>query len=235
MGTPVSDTVQNSDVGTTDSCLLSVSDVFADLTPQQMEEIERAVSVKEVEKGRIIYMPEDSGEVLFILKRGRVQLYRLSADGRKLVLSILGPGTIFGEMSLVGQGMHQTFAEAVEDSTVCVLGREDVERLILSKPQVALRLVAVIGERLTEAESRLRDIAFKSVPARVASLLLRLAGEDGNQVEGFTHQELSEIIGTYRETTTQTLNDFRNRGYIVIGRKHIEILNAGALKQIAES
>lgn len=235
MGMPVSDAIRHSDIDAADSCLLSVSDIFADLTPQQMDEIERAIIVKEVEKGRIIYMPEDSGEVLFILKRGRVQLYRLSADGRKLVLSILGPGTIFGEMSLVGQGMHQTFAEAVEDSTVCVLGREDVERLILSKPQVALRLVAVIGERLTEAESRLKDIAFKSVPARVASLLLRLAGENSNQVEGFTHQELSEIIGTYRETTTQTLNDFRNQGYIAIGRKHIEILNADALKQIAES
>jgi len=235
MGTHTSEIIQDSDCEPTGCCLLSVTDIFTDLTPQQVDEIERAISVKEVEKGRIIYMPEDSGEVLFILRRGRVQLYRLSADGRKLVLSILGPGTIFGEMSLVGQGMHQTFAEAVEDSTVCVMGRADVERLILSEPQVALRLVAVIGQRLTEAESRLRDIAFKSVPARVASLLLRLAGENGAVVEGFTHQELSEIIGTYRETTTQTLNEFRNRGYLVIGRKHIEILNADALKQIADN
>jgi CRP/FNR family transcriptional regulator, cyclic AMP receptor protein len=235
MGTSTSEIIQESDCESAGCCLLSVTDIFTDLTPQQVDEIERTISVKEVEKGRIIYMPEDSGEVLFILRRGRVQLYRLSADGRKLVLSILGPGTIFGEMSLVGQGMHQTFAEAVEDSTVCVMGREDVERLILNEPQVALRLVAVIGERLTEAESRLRDIAFKSVPARVASLLLRLAGNSGTAVEGFTHQELSEIIGTYRETTTQTLNEFRSRGYIVIGRKHIDILNAAALKQIADN
>ena len=88
-------------------CLLSATDIFQDLTPEEVEEIHSTITVKEVEKGRIIYMPEDSGEVLFILRQGRVQLYRLSADGRKLVLSIVGPGAIFGEMSLVGQGMHQ--------------------------------------------------------------------------------------------------------------------------------
>jgi len=216
------------------NCFLSTADIFQDLTPADIEDIDRMLSIREVSKGHIIYMPEDTGEVLFILKTGRVQLYRLSADGRKLVLSILRPGSIFGEMSIVGQGMRETFAEAAEDSVVCVMRRQDLERLILNRPQVALRLVSVIGQRLTETEGRLRDIAFKSVSGRVASLLLRLAPEGSAEIEGFTHQEISEIVGTYRETTTQTLNEFRGRGLIEIGRKRIRILDAKELRRVAE-
>ena len=214
--------------------VLSAAELFQDLSERELAEIEHALSMRKVEKGHIIYMPEDTGEVLFVLRQGRVQLYRLSSDGRKLVLSILGPGSIFGEMSIIGQGMHETFAEALENSVLCVMGRHDVERLILNKPQVALRLVTIIGKRLMEAESRLRDLAFKSVSARLASLLLKLADEDGHQIEGFTHQELSEMVGTYRETTTQTLNDFRNQNLISIARKRITILDPEGLRRRAE-
>jgi CRP-like cAMP-binding protein len=215
-------------------CITSASDVFHDLNAEEIDKINQIMAVKHVEKGRIIYMPEDEGGMLFILRQGRIQLYRLSADGRKLVLSILAPGGIFGEMSMVGQGLYQTFAEAVEDSVVCSLAREDLERLILDYPQIALRLVNVIGQRLAETESRLKDIAFKSVPARIASLLLQLAGGGRLEVDGFTHQEISEIVGTYRETTTQTLNEFRAQGLISIGRKHIEILDMEGLRKVAQ-
>lgn len=216
-------------------CLMSAVDIFYDLNEEEIERMNRVISVRDVEKGRIIYMPEDTGSMIYILWDGRIQLYRLSVDGRKLVLSILGPGGIFGEMSMVGEGLYQTFAEAVEDSVVCALGRDDLERLILDCPQITLRLVNVIGQRLAETESRLTGIAFKSVPARIASLLLQLAGDGRMEVNGFTHQEISEIVGTYRETTTQTLNDFRHQGLIAMGRKHIEILDMQGLSEVAES
>ena len=216
-------------------CVMSAVDVFFDLREEEIERINRVMSLREVSKGRIIYMPNDAGENLYILKQGRVQLYRLSTDGRKLVLTILGPGGLFGEMSMVGDGEYQTFAEAMDDSVVCVLGRAEMEWLIMECPQIALRLVNVIGQRLAETESRLKDIAFKSVPARIATLLLRLAGEGRMEIHGYTHQEISEIVGTYRETTTQTLNDFRAQGLIAISRKHIEILDEEGLSRIAEN
>ncbi len=215
-------------------CLMSAADVFSDLCDVDIARLNEAITTREVEKGRIIYMPEDIGGTLFILKQGRIQLYRLSSDGRKLVLAILGRGGLFGEMSMVGEGRYQTFAEAVEDSKVCTLSRQDMEHLILECPHIALRLVNVIGQRLAETESRLKDIAFKNVPARIAALLLQLAGDGKFTVAGYTHQEISEIVGTYRETTTQTLNDFRAQGLIDIKRKHIEILDVERLKKAAE-
>jgi CRP/FNR family cyclic AMP-dependent transcriptional regulator len=214
---------------------LRMVDIFRDLSEAEVQEIDRATTITTAHRGKILYMPEDTGEVLFMLKEGRVQLYRISPEGKKLVIATIGPGTVFGEMAFIGQGMHNSFAEALEDCVLCVMSRTDVERMLVTKPQVALRIFEVLGRRLKEAETRLAEIAFKSIPARLASLLLQLAEEQGSStIAGLTHQNLGEQIGTYRETTTQTLNIFKNAGLIDIGRKKITILDGDGLRRIAD-
>jgi CRP/FNR family cyclic AMP-dependent transcriptional regulator len=211
---------------------LQMVSIFQDLTEAEIEEIDRATTMTSCRRGKILYMPEDTSEVLFLLKQGRVQLYRISPDGKKLVISTLGPGAVFGEMAFIGQGMHNTFAE---ECVICVMSRNDVERMLLTKPRVALRIFEALGQRLMELEARQEEIAFKGIPARLASLLLQLADERGDDtITGFTHQDLGERIGTYRETTTQTLNTFKAEGLIDIGRKRITILERKGLERIAE-
>lgn len=212
---------------------LKTVDIFRDLTDDELAAIENSVSVIPCAEGKIFYGPEDSGEALFILKEGKVQLYRISPDGRKLVTNTLASGTIFGEMTLIGQGMYDSFAEAIEDCSVCKMDREDVERLLMGNPCVALRILEVIGGRLLEVEARLEDIAFKTVAGRLASLLLRLMNEEGTTIRGRTHQNLADDIGTHRETTTQTLTKFRVMGLVDTGRKRIEILDPEGLQDIA--
>lgn len=215
---------------------LSELTVFQDLSPREMQELNRIITMSTVPRGRVFYRPEEPGEVLFILKEGRVQLYRISPEGKKLVITTLGPHTLFGEMALLGTKMHNTFAEAIDDCLICVMSRTDLERLILNKPQVALRILEVTGKRLREAEERLENMAFKGIPARLASLLLRLAEEQGNdEIAGLTHQDLAESVGTYRETATQVLNDLKAQGLIEIGRKRIKVLDTPRLTEIAES
>ena len=215
---------------------LSELTVFQDLTPREMEDLNRITTMSTVAKGRVFYRPEEPGEVMFILKEGRVQLYRISPEGKKLVITTLGSHTLFGEMALLGTKLHNTFAEAVEDCLICVMSRNDLERLILNKPQVALRILEITGRRLREAEERLENMAFKGIPARLASLLLRLAEEQGSQeIVGLTHQDLAESVGTYRETATQVLNDLKSEGYIDIGRKRIVILDPEGLSAVAEA
>ncbi len=215
---------------------LSSIQVFRDLTPSDLAMMDKQTTMSTCQAGKIFYMPEDSGEVLFLLKKGRVQLYRIAPNGKKLVVATLGAGAIFGEMSLVGQGMHNTFAESVDECVLCVMSRSDVERLVREKPEVAFRFVEVMGNRLTQLESRLEDIAFKSIPARLATLLLSLDEEQGGSgvVKGFTHQDFSEMLGTYRETVTQTLNDLKVDGVVDIGRKKVFLLDKPALQEIAE-
>jgi CRP/FNR family transcriptional regulator, cyclic AMP receptor protein len=215
---------------------LSELTVFQDLSPREMQELNRIITISTVPRGRVFYRPEEPGEVIFILKEGRVQLYRISPEGKKLVITTLGPDTLFGEMALLGTKMHNTFAEALDDCIICVMSRTDLERLILNKPQVALRILEVTGKRLREAEERLENMAFKGIPARLASLLLRLAEEQHtDEISGLTHQDLAESVGTYRETATQVLNDLKSQELIEIGRKRIKILDFVKLAEIAET
>jgi CRP-like cAMP-binding protein len=208
-------------------------DVFQSLSRAEMEEMDRTTTMSTCRPGKVFYQPEDTSEVLFILKKGHVQLYRISSEGKKLVVATIGPGTIFGEMAIVGQGMQNTFAEAVDDCLLCVMSRHDVERLILSKPAVALHFMQVMAERLRRAETRLEEMAFKSIPARLALLLLHLRQQQGDRISGYSHQDLAEAIGTYRETTTQTLNGFKASAFIEIGRKRLDILDPAGLEKVA--
>ncbi len=215
---------------------LSELAVFQDLSPREMQELNRITTMSTVQRGRVFYRPEEPGEVMFILKEGRVQLYRISPEGKKLVITTLGPHTLFGEMALLGTKMHNTFAEAIDDCLICVMSRTDLERLILNKPQVALRILEITGKRLREAEERLENMAFKGIPARLASLLLRLSQEQGSlEITGLTHQDLAESVGTYRETATQVLNDLKSQGLIDIGRKRITLLDVDGLTEVAEN
>lgn len=215
---------------------LSDVDLFRDLSDRDMTELDRMTTITSVPRGRVFYQPEDVGEVLFLVKSGQVQLYRISPEGKKLVIATLGHGTLFGEMALLGQQMHNAFAEALDDCLILVMSRADLERLILNKPVVGLRMLEITGRRLNDAEARLEDMAFKGIPARLASLLLRLAAErDSRDILGLTHQDLAETIGTYRETATQVLNDMKAQGLIEIGRKRITIKDPDKLLEVANS
>jgi CRP/FNR family cyclic AMP-dependent transcriptional regulator len=215
---------------------LSGVELFRDLSDRDRTELERMTTITNVPRGRIFYQPEDVSEVLFLIKQGRVQLYRISPEGKKLVIATLGTGTLFGEMALLGQQMHNAFAEAMDDCVILVMSRTDLERLILSKPILGQRMLEITDRRLSDAESRLEDMAFKGIPARLASLLLRLAAErNAQEIVGLTHQDLAETIGTYRETATQVLNDMKLAGLIEIGRKRIAILDRARLLELAQS
>ena len=212
---------------------LSDTDIFRDLSARELEELDRLTAMSTCRKGKVFYTPGETGEVLFILKRGRVNLYRINAEGKKLVTASVESGTVFGEMTLVGQGMPDTFAEAAEECTLCVMSRSDVEHLLLSKPRVALRFMELMAKRLREMETRMETVAFKSVPTRIATFLLQLADEESQQIAGVSHQDLADMVGTYRETVTRILNEFRSEGHIELGRLNITILDAESLRDIA--
>jgi CRP/FNR family cyclic AMP-dependent transcriptional regulator len=209
---------------------------FRDLSSAEVEAIGQNTTLMHYRARHLFYLPEDPGEALFILKEGRVQLYRMSPDGRKFIMAILGPGAIFGQMALVGQRMHNTFAEALDDCVICVWSRAEVEQVLIRKPQVALRFLEAVGQRLFMAEQRLEEVTFKRIPARMAALVLQLDGEQGQQgiVKGYTHQYFADMLGTYRETVTQTLNEFKERRLLHIGRKSLEIVDYQGLRRLAE-
>jgi CRP/FNR family cyclic AMP-dependent transcriptional regulator len=214
---------------------LSTVDIFQDMAPEELKELQASISMTTCAAGKIFYSPNQHGEVVFILKKGKVQIYKMSSEGRKLVLETLGPGTMFGEMSLVGAGLYDAFAEAMEDALICVMNRRDVERLIQSKPQIGIRLLDAMARRLRESEERLEQTLFQEVPSRLSALLLRLRSENGTDTILTTHEELADHLGVYRETVTTALNKLKKDGLVSISRKRVEIVNVEELEARAES
>ncbi|HBY92827.1 MAG TPA: cyclic nucleotide-binding protein [Chloroflexi bacterium] len=210
---------------------LSENDLFQDFSRQEMLQMERRTTMRTCEPGRIFYQAGETAETLYILKEGTVHLYRLTPDGRKLIVATLEKGAVFGELALVGQRMHSTFAEAATNARICIMGRTEVKQLLLAKPQMALRLLKIVGERLHQTERQLEQMAFNSISRRLARKLLELS-YGRHTVEGYSHQELADMIGTYRETVTATLNDFKAQRMIAVGRKHIDILDRDRLEML---
>jgi|SRR5581483_12294962 CRP-like cAMP-binding protein len=213
---------------------LTKNELFHGMPQDELHAIEDNLAMTTCEKGRIFYMPGETAETLFILKEGRVQLYQLSPDGRKMILDTLTPGTVFGEMSIIGQGMQNTFAEAVEPCTLCVMSRHDVLQLLQAYPETLLHLLTIVGTRLSDVEKRLSEFSYMDVSKRLAALLIRLREKSGDRITGYSHQDLADFIGTYRETVTQTLNHFKQQGLIDIQRKAIVILDAPGLAALTD-
>jgi CRP/FNR family transcriptional regulator len=209
-------------------------EIFRDLSNDDLTSLERSTKMTTVRKGRVIYRQGDTAEGLFLLKQGRVRLSWYGHYGKKLELAVLEPGTFFGDMPLLGERMRLADAEAIEDSTLCVMSQLDIERLVLAKPYVALRMLEVLGRRLAATEQRLEDMTYRGVPERLASVLLRLASDRGGVIEGVTHQDLGDMVGAYRETVTAVLDKLQAAGYIELGRRRIQIVNEPGLRSLLD-
>ncbi|MDQ5817943.1 MAG: Crp/Fnr family transcriptional regulator [Actinomycetota bacterium] len=176
-----------------------------------------------------------------MLKKGRVRIYRVGPDGREFTLTVVGAGTVFGEMSLTAQRLENAYAEAMEPAVVCKMRRLDLERLVLDKPQVGLKVMSVLSERLSLAEDRMEDIALKEVPARLANFIRQLIESEGVMTtEGpkiptcYTHRQLATMIGSKRETVTKAFTLLQQAGAVELKRRRIHVKDIGALKRVAD-
>ncbi len=221
--------------------LLSMVDILEPLSEEGLQEFSRRVPDKHFERGQILYAPGDRSEALFILKRGRVRIYQATPDGWEFTLAVVETGTMFGEMALTAQRMREAYAEVTESSDICVLKGEDLECLVRENPDVGLRMLRVLSERLRLCETRLEDIGLKDVPARLASLVLQLAESEGVMTgEGptiptrYTHRQLATMIGSSRETVTRAFTKLRKAGAVELRRRHIYVKDVEALERAAE-
>jgi|SRR3989338_4413764 len=219
---------------------LKQCDIFHGLSKEAMEKVGAIAREKNIPKKGIVYSAQDKDDAMFILKKGRVRIFKLSADGKMITLAILSDGDIFGTMSAIKGGTSGAYAETLEDSYICAIRQEDFHEAVKEMPQIALRLIEKINQRLKEAESKIEDLVFRGVPGRIASILLKLAEQFGEKTsEGIqiafkiTHQELADMVGATRETVTVILNDFKNDNFIKINEKHITIIDEKILKEWA--
>ena len=224
-----------------DTRLLSLVDVFEPLSPEEIEDISWGRSSVRVRAGEILYDPEDLNETMFVLKSGRVRMYRRSPEGREFTLAMVEGGTVFGELALTFQGTRGAYAQCMEDSEVAIIRRADVERLILEKPRVGLSLIRLLGERLSAYERRLEDLGLKEVPGRLASLILLLIEEEGLRTRTgykiptrYTHHQLGTMIGANREAVTRAFTQLRECGAVETQSRLIHVPDIEALERAAQ-
>ncbi|HUF52975.1 MAG TPA: Crp/Fnr family transcriptional regulator [Dehalococcoidia bacterium] len=215
--------------------LLRAADLFQGLNEGQMAHVEKITVMSRCERGRLVYSPGETSEVLFLLKEGRVHMYRITPEGKRLITAVVEPGTLFGNMAFTGTTMAENFAEAQEDSILCVMSRHDLEMLIREYPSVALRLLDTLSTRMRELEARLEEGLLRDMRSRVAAALIRLQEHHGSEEIPTTHQELADSLGTYRETVSHTLGQLQEDGCVRLGRGRIEIRDASLLKALIDA
>jgi len=221
--------------------LLSMVDILEPLTREEIEELSIRVPDTHFQRGQVLYTPQEKSEVLFMLKKGRVRIYRVSPDGREFTRTVVGAGTVFGEMSLTAQRLENAYAEAMGPVIVCKMRRLDFERLVMDKPQVGLKVMSVLSERLFLAEDRMEDLALKEVPTRLASFLLQLIESEGVVTrEGYkvptryTHRQVATMIGSKRETVTKAFSLLQQAGAVELKRRRIHVKDVETLKRVAD-
>jgi CRP/FNR family cyclic AMP-dependent transcriptional regulator len=189
-------------------------------------------------KGAVLFSEGDDGDHLYVIVEGKLKLGTSSGDGRENLLSILGPGEMFGELSLFDPGPRTSTATAVTDVRMLSLGHDKVVPWITQHPQVALQLLARLAQRLRRNYEVVGDLVFSDVPGRVAKALIDLGERFGKETtEGLyvnhdlTQEELAQLVGASRETVNKALADFAGRNWIRLDGRAVLVLDQERLSK----
>ena len=195
-------------------------------------EFKRAITAHSFRAGQTIAEPDVLNLNLFTLMKGRVQLIREGPNGRRLAIATLGPGSMFGEKSLLGSAEPGVKAVALSDCIVWMVPQPQAQALALRYPVLSWGLLQTIGQRLAQVENRMEEVAYKRLPERLAGLLLELAN-GGRAIRGTSHQALADMLGTYRETISAILRGFKDDGLVELGYRKIELRDVPGLRMAA--
>jgi CRP/FNR family transcriptional regulator, cyclic AMP receptor protein len=214
--------------------------LFAALDDEAAAALTAAMTSRNVPRGHIVFQEGATGDRLFVVLAGKVKISRAATDGRENLLAVLGPGEMFGELSLFDPGPRTATATAVTDSSLASLDHEDLRPLLLDRPGVAVHLLQALAQRLRRTNEAMADLVFTDVPGRVAKALLDLAErfgtdeDDGVRVRhDLTQEELAQLVGASRETVNKALSEFATRGWLRIEGRSVLLLERERLSRRA--
>jgi CRP/FNR family transcriptional regulator, cyclic AMP receptor protein len=214
--------------------------LFAALDDEAAATLLQSMTQTRLERGDVLFHEGDQGDRLYVIREGKVKLGRRSSDGRENLVAILGPGEMFGELSLFDPGPRTMTATAVAETQLLGVGNEDLNTLLTGRPGVAKVLLAALAQRLRRTNENVADLVFTDVPGRVAKALLDLSGRFGRPVEDgilvahdLTQEELAQLVGASRETVNKALADFASRGWLRLEARAVLLLDVERLKRRA--
>ncbi len=215
-----------------DEAVVRKAPIFQGLDDAAANTLRTSMSPVKLRKGQSLFKEGDDGDNLYIVTVGKIKLGTKSQDGRENLLMILGPGEMFGDLSLFDAGPRTATATAVTDSRLLVLGQEKVIPWVREHPEVSLHLLARLASRLRRTNEVVGDLVFSDVPGRVAKAIIDLGLKFGvKKDEGFlvnhdlTQEELAQLVGASRETVNKALADFAQRGWLRLEARAVMILD----------
>lgn len=204
--------------------------LFENLSEESLERVRNQGEIKELNEGDVLFRRGDSGEEMYIVLNGMVQItIPDELSDKDITLALLGEGEIVGEMAVLTDRDRSAQATVMRPSRLFRLSGEEFEELTREHPVIALNLSRVLGTRLWETDSEMQRVAFNTLKSRLASQLLRMSEKFGKDVRGgikidfnLTHDMLADIVGTYRETITKKISEFKGKD--IIGESDDKIL-----------
>jgi len=212
--------------------------LFNALDDDSAAALQAGVTIVQLARAERLFEEGASGDQLYVILDGKIKLTRAAADGRENLLSVLGPGEMFGELSLFDPRPRTASAVAVTDSSLAALAHANLRNWLTGRPDVALHLLQALAQRLRRANDVMADLVFTDVPGRVAKALLDLADRFGTKQEDglhvnhdLTQEELAQLVGASRETVNKALADFAARGWLQLAAKSVLLIEPERLRK----
>jgi len=208
--------------------LLRTVPLFSELSDDAITSLSRLAARRRYPRDTVVFFENEEGDCLFMILEGRIKVTILGDDGREIILTMLGPGDLFGEMALLDNEPRSATAIAVEESELLLLQRSDFQAVVGENPGISIALIKVLTARLRRANQQISTLALLDVYGRVARVILDMAREEGRRLKDgriafrrATHQEIANRIGTTRETVTRMLKDLERQGLVRIEGREI--------------
>ena len=218
--------------------ILRKTPLFASLTDKEMEALAGRVRNRRFERGALLFSEGDACTGLFLVASGKIRIFKLSPAGREQVLAVEESGSSFAELPVFDGGNYPASASALEDSEVFFISRKDFQNFCREHPDVALKVIAVVGSRLRRLVGIIEDLSFTTVRHRLIALILRLTqasgttSKDGVLVElTKTHQDLAAELGTVRELVSRNLSRLQAEGFLEVDGRRIVVKDLAGLRR----
>jgi len=213
--------------------ILRSSSIFSSLNDDELSELAGLAIEHGLTPGEFVFWDGDAPERFYIVAEGKVKVLKHSSLGKEFIIAFFGPGEMFGEVAVFENKPYPASAQAITETKLVGVQRDDFLSFLADRPQVALRIISVLAGRLRDAQGRLRDIAGERVEQRLASVLLMLSAKLGLTLP-FTRQEIADMVGTTTETAIRIISQLKDRGIISTVRGKVIILDEKKLRLLSE-
>ena len=209
-------------------------ELFADLSEEEITEVTGEALHSEYPAKHILYTPDEALDATYILKEGEVTLYK-TAEGKKVIVDILKPGAVFGNIGFAMAQEHGVFAETSQPSYICTLPENFFLKLLQKKPQIAVRAFSILSKRIAQYQSQLQFLSSLNAQHRILATIELLNKKDAQSIlppilrkrTVITHDKLANMTGLTRETVTKQLKKLEQEGLISLGKKYMRLTKEG--------